>query len=53
VFGMQLATAISTGLLLAALVLGCLVHPEPHEQQPEDDSSKASPGRRLRAIDRR
>ncbi|MGF6645275.1 DHA2 family methylenomycin A resistance protein-like MFS transporter [Paraburkholderia sp. GAS82] len=52
VFGMQVATAISTGLLLAALVLGCLVHPEPHAQQPENDGRKASSGRRLRAIDR-
>ncbi|SIO56254.1 MFS transporter, DHA2 family, methylenomycin A resistance protein [Paraburkholderia phenazinium] len=52
VFGMQVATAISTGLLLAALVLGCLVHPEPHAQQPENDSRRESSGRRLRAIDR-
>jgi DHA2 family methylenomycin A resistance protein-like MFS transporter len=52
VFGMQVATAISTGLLLAALVLGCLVHPEPHAQQPENDGRKESSGRRLRAIDR-
>jgi DHA2 family methylenomycin A resistance protein-like MFS transporter len=52
VFGMQVATAISTGLLLAALVLGCLVHPEPHAQQPENDGRRASSGRRLRAIDR-
>jgi DHA2 family methylenomycin A resistance protein-like MFS transporter len=33
-------------------VLGCLVHPEPHAQQPENDGRKASSGRRLRAIDR-
>jgi DHA2 family methylenomycin A resistance protein-like MFS transporter len=52
VFGMQVATAISTALLLTALVLGCLVHPEPHAQQPENDSRRASSGRRLRAIDR-
>jgi DHA2 family methylenomycin A resistance protein-like MFS transporter len=36
VFGMQVATAISAALLLTALVLACLVHPEPHAQQRED-----------------
>ncbi|SDG35149.1 MFS transporter, DHA2 family, methylenomycin A resistance protein [Paraburkholderia phenazinium] len=41
VFGMQAATAISAGLLLTALVLACLVHPEPHAQQPEEASKRA------------
>ncbi|WP_144140693.1 MFS transporter [Paraburkholderia sp. BCC1884] len=36
VAGMQMATIISVGLLVLGLVLGCLVHPEPH-------SSPASP----------
>jgi DHA2 family methylenomycin A resistance protein-like MFS transporter len=36
VFGMQMATAISAGLLLTALMLACLVHPEPHAQEPDD-----------------
>ena len=45
VLGMQLATAISAGLLLMALVLACLVHPEPHAQEP-DDTRKAP----LRAV---
>jgi DHA2 family methylenomycin A resistance protein-like MFS transporter len=30
VSGMQVATAISVGLLVLAAVLGCLVHPQPH-----------------------
>ena len=36
VFGMQAATAISAGLLLTALALACLVHPQPHAQEPDD-----------------
>ena len=40
VFGMQAATAISTGLLLAALMLACLVHPQPHAQQSGDEANK-------------
>jgi DHA2 family methylenomycin A resistance protein-like MFS transporter len=55
VFGMQVATAISAALLLTALVLACLVHPEPHAQQREDkgnDNRGKAPVRRLRAADR-
>ena len=55
VFGMQVATAISAALLLTALVLACLVHPEPHAQQREDkgnDNGGTAPVRRLRAADR-
>jgi MFS transporter, DHA2 family, methylenomycin A resistance protein len=41
VFGMQAATAISTGLLIVGLVLACLVHPHPHaQQQPEVEAGK-------------
>jgi DHA2 family methylenomycin A resistance protein-like MFS transporter len=43
--GMQMATAISACLLLTALVLACLVHPEPHAEEP-DDTRKSS----LRAV---
>jgi DHA2 family methylenomycin A resistance protein-like MFS transporter len=50
VFGMQVATAISAGLLIAALVLGCLVHPEPHAQEPDD--KKKSPLRAVRGAGR-
>jgi MFS transporter, DHA2 family, methylenomycin A resistance protein len=40
VFGMQAATAVSTGLLIAGFVLACLVHPHPHAQQePSGDES--------------
>jgi DHA2 family methylenomycin A resistance protein-like MFS transporter len=42
VFGMQAATAISTGLLIAGLVLACLVHPHPHAQQPKDETNERS-----------
>ena len=57
VFGMQVATAISAALLLTALVLACLVHPEPHAQQREEkgkdkDNGGKAPVRRLRAADR-
>jgi DHA2 family methylenomycin A resistance protein-like MFS transporter len=45
VLGMQMATAISACLLLTALVLACLVHPEPHAEEP-DDTRKSS----LRAV---
>ncbi|MGA7782304.1 MAG: MFS transporter, partial [Paraburkholderia sp.] len=42
VFGMQAATAISAGLLIAGLVLACLVHPHPHAQHSENETSKRS-----------
>jgi DHA2 family methylenomycin A resistance protein-like MFS transporter len=43
VFGMQAATAISAGLLITALVLACLVHPEPHAQQADDAAKPRYP----------
>lgn len=42
VFGMQAATAISAGLLIAGFVLACLVHPHPHAQHSENETSKRS-----------
>jgi DHA2 family methylenomycin A resistance protein-like MFS transporter len=50
VFGMQVATAISAGLLITGLVLACLVHPEPHAQGP--DATRKSPLRALRGAER-
>jgi DHA2 family methylenomycin A resistance protein-like MFS transporter len=47
VAGMQAATAISAGLLLTALGLACLVHPEPHAQEPAE-----APKTPLRAVER-
>ena len=35
VSGMQAATAISVGLLVAGGVMACLVHPEPHASSPK------------------
>ncbi len=34
VFGLHTSTLICAGLLLMGLVLGCLVHPEPHARRP-------------------
>jgi DHA2 family methylenomycin A resistance protein-like MFS transporter len=36
VAGLQVATAISVGLLVAGVGLGCLVHPQPHARAADD-----------------
>ncbi|TDN63740.1 MFS transporter [Paraburkholderia sp. BL10I2N1] len=44
VAGLHGSTAICVGLLLTGVVLGCLVHPEPHARRP-DGAATPSPNR--------
>jgi DHA2 family methylenomycin A resistance protein-like MFS transporter len=48
VAGLHGSAAICVGLLLTGVVLGCLVHPEPHARKP-DGAAASSPNRQSNA----